>query len=106
MKRLAYKASRFSPGLLDGASVELSKHLSMHSALRADHMMGGKSHPLSLTGEVRFTGCGRLPKSILLATPRRANLRSAESNAVDMNNSHSRKSDFRPHLSQYRTGEG
>lgn len=56
-KRLAYKASRFVFGLLDEASVEPSKHLSMHSALRVSHMTVGIFRPLSSTGEVEFTGC-------------------------------------------------
>ena len=64
-KRLTDEASRFVFGLLDEASVELSEHLSMHSALRVNRVMGGKSHPLSSTGEVEFAGCGRMLRFIL-----------------------------------------
>ena len=45
--------------LIPTAPIELGEHVSVHPALRADHMTAGKCRPLSLTGEVRFTGRGR-----------------------------------------------
>jgi hypothetical protein len=52
-------------GLLQQASVERSEQLSLYRALRADRVTGGKSCPLSRTGEVRFTGCDRLPTTVM-----------------------------------------
>ena len=90
-------------GLLQQASVELDKHLSMHPALRANRVTGGKSCPLSSTGEVKFTGCGCLSKSVMPATPGPMNLHRVRSSAFNVNDSRSRASDSRPHQSQYRT---
>ena len=45
--------------------------------------MDRKSHPLSPTGEVGFTGCGCLSQTILLATPDPANFRRIRSSAFD-----------------------
>jgi len=39
------------------ASVDLDKHLSMHPALRTQHLTGSHPHALSRIGETRFTGC-------------------------------------------------
>ena len=70
-------------GLLQQASVEPDKHLSMHPALRANRVMGDKIHPLSPTGEVGFTGCDCLTTTNLLATPDSANFRRTRSSAFD-----------------------
>jgi hypothetical protein len=58
----AKQRQRVQEGLLQQASVELGEHLSMHPALRTDHVTDGEFRPLSLTGEVRINGCGRLSK--------------------------------------------
>ncbi len=55
----------------------------MHPALRANRMMDRKSHPLSPTGEVGFTGCDCLTTTNLLATPGSANFRRTRSSAFD-----------------------
>ncbi len=72
-------------GLVNEASVDLDEHLSMHPALRADHMTDGKSRPLSSTGEAEFTGCGRLPKDLCLSPFTQRIDAGLPSNAVDIN---------------------
>ncbi len=44
-------------GLLDEASVEPDKHISMHPALRVSILASGNFAALSRAGEARFTGC-------------------------------------------------
>ena len=83
-------------GLLDEASVELDKHLSMHPALRANRAggrLGRKGYPtfpencsLSLNGEFRFTGCDCLSMSAMHATTCELNLQPGRSSAFHVNN--------------------
>ena len=114
--------SAVGTGLLDEASVEPDKHLSMHPALRANRVVGGfsfgsicesrrvvrqrlaldesstrpKNNALSLSGELRFTGCDCLSTSVMRATTRELNSQSARSSAFDVNNSRGRESDSQP----------
>lgn len=50
------KGSVRRAGLLDEASVEPDKHISMHPALRVSIVASGKFAALSRAGEARFTG--------------------------------------------------
>jgi len=74
-------------GLLDEASVDLGKHLSMHPALRANRVAGGQPCSLSLNGEFRFTGRDCLLMSIMRVTTCKLSLQPARSNAFDVHNS-------------------
>jgi len=67
--------SNHDTGLLQQASVDPDKHLSMHPALRASHVQVGildefwseliEVLPLSQNGEFRFTGCDWCRSDIL-----------------------------------------
>ena len=91
-------------GLLTGASVEPDEHVSVHPALRADHMTVGETVPLAPAGEAGFTGCGRGLRGVLRPPVARGIDREVSGGTLNENSSRSRASDSRPLQSQYRTG--